>query len=75
MGGGRCWWLVNTHPPQPLIPNPTLGIAVGSSIQIVLFVVPLCVVVGWAMGQPMSLDFHAFETTALVLSCIMVNKP
>jgi len=51
----------------------SLGIAVGSSIQIVLFVVPLCVVVGWAMGQPMSLDFHAFETTALVLSCIMVR--
>ena len=37
-----------------------IGIAIGSSMQIALFVTPFCVLVGWAMGQPMSLDFTVF---------------
>jgi len=47
-----------------------LGISVGSSTQIALFVVPLMVVLGWMMGQPLSLDFRVFESLSLLLTVI-----
>merc|ERR1712070_396319 len=50
----------------------SLGIAVGSSTQIALFVVPLCVVIAWANDQPLSLDFHPFETGTLLLTVVLV---
>ena len=49
-----------------------LGIAVGSSVQIAVFVIPLCVIMGWFMGVPMSLDFHIFETICSVLTVLLV---
>lgn len=42
-----------------------LGIAVGSATQIALFVIPFCVIVGWMVGEPFTLDFHIFETATL----------
>jgi len=51
----------------------SLGIAVGSATQISLFVLPLCVVVGFIMGQPMDLNFHVFETATLFITVIMVT--
>ena len=33
----------------------TLSVAVGSSIQIALFVIPFLVLLGWIIGQPLSL--------------------
>jgi len=50
----------------------SIGIAVGSAVQIAIFVIPLCVMMGWWMDQPMSLNFHAFETISSLLTCIMV---
>lgn len=50
-----------------------VSVAVGSSIQIALFVIPVSVVIGWLWGQPLSLDFQPFETTLLVLSVLVVN--
>jgi len=50
-----------------------LAIAIGSSIQISLFVIPLVTIVGWISGQPLSLDFHFFETVILVVSVLVVN--
>jgi len=50
----------------------SLGSAVGSAVQIAVFVIPLCVVLGWAMGEPMSLNFHVFETVVLLLSVLAV---
>ena len=50
-----------------------LGIAVGSATQIALFVVPLCVVIAWCLDLPLSMDFHPFETTTLVVSVILVG--
>lgn len=50
-----------------------MGIAVGSATQITLFVIPLCIVLGWAMGQPMSLDFHIFETSCLFITVVLVS--
>lgn len=50
-----------------------LGIAVGSSTQIALFVAPLLVMISWLIGNPMSLVFNAFELAAIVLSVLIVE--
>ncbi|KAL7412571.1 Sodium/calcium exchanger protein-domain-containing protein [Mrakia frigida] len=39
----------------------SLSIAVGSSIQIALFVIPVLVLLGWAIGQPLTLKFVLFS--------------
>lgn len=48
-----------------------LGVAIGSSTQIALLVVPFSVMVGWAADVPMSLDFRLFDTSVMVLSVII----
>src|SRR5438105_12513430 len=48
-------------------------IAVGSSAQIALFVAPALVLYSFAIGQPMSLLFNAFEITAIALSVIATS--
>ncbi|XP_061365682.1 vacuolar cation/proton exchanger 5-like isoform X3 [Gastrolobium bilobum] len=50
----------------------SLGVAIGSSTQISMFVVPFCVVIGWITGHPMDLNFQLFETAALFLTVIVV---
>lgn len=50
----------------------TVGVAVGSSTQISMFVIPFCVVVGWLMGQPMDLNFQLFETATLFVAVLVV---
>ncbi|GJJ73605.1 Ca2+:H+ antiporter [Entomortierella parvispora] len=50
-----------------------IGVAVGSSTQIALFVTPLMVIIGWIIGQPMTLFFHTFETCVLFVSVLIVN--
>ncbi|GFR51251.1 hypothetical protein Agub_g13632 [Astrephomene gubernaculifera] len=51
----------------------SMGVAVGSSIQVALFAVPLAVVVGWATGHPFTLDFDPFSALALMLSVAQSN--
>ncbi|KAE8184564.1 hypothetical protein CF336_g7752 [Tilletia laevis] len=51
-----------------------VGVAVGSSIQIAVGVIPALVIVSWAIGQPLTLYFHSFETVVLVASVILVNE-
>lgn len=41
----------------------TIGICVGSSIQIASFVVPLLVIVGWISGHELTLFFADFEVS------------
>lgn len=53
-------------------PGLSIGIAVGSSTQISLFVVPFAVIFGWCIGQPMDLNFGALNTTVMTLSVIVV---
>jgi len=53
-------------------PGLSIGIAVGSSTQIALFVVPFSVLAGWAIGQPMELDFGLLNTTVLFVSVVVV---
>ncbi|XP_030930103.1 vacuolar cation/proton exchanger 5-like [Quercus lobata] len=50
----------------------TLGVSIGSSTQIALFVIPFSVVLGWIIGQAMDLNFQLFETTTLVISVLVV---
>ncbi|AQK46723.1 Vacuolar cation/proton exchanger 2, partial [Zea mays] len=50
----------------------TLGVAIGSSTQISMFVIPFCVVIGWTMGQKMDLNFQLFETATLFITVLVV---
>jgi Ca2+:H+ antiporter len=51
----------------------TIGICVGSSIQIATFVVPLLVVIGWITGHELTLYFSDFETVVFFVSVLLVN--
>lgn len=44
----------------------SLGIAIGSGLQIALFVTPLLVLISLVIGRPMSLVFNFYELIALV---------
>lgn len=46
----------------------SLGVAVGSSIQISLFVIPFIVILAWILGKPLTLLFDPFESIVLFLS-------
>ena len=50
-----------------------IGVAIGSSTQIALFLIPFVTLVGWFINQPMSLNFSAFETICLFVSVLMVT--
>ncbi|KAL2782619.1 calcium ion transporter Vcx1 [Aspergillus keveii] len=49
-----------------------INVAIGSSLQISLFVTPFLVVLGWIIEVDMTLDFHVFETVAIFLSNLVV---
>lgn len=49
-----------------------IGIALGSTIQIALFVVPFAVLFGWAIDQPMTLNFEEINAWSLMLSSLLV---
>lgn len=50
-----------------------IGVAIGSSIQIALFLTPLVVIIGWIIDQPMTLYFTLFETVCLFVSAFIIN--
>lgn len=50
----------------------SLGVAVGSSCQMAMLVTPFCVLVGWLLDVPMTLDFHPFQVVVLLLSVLIV---
>ncbi|CRG90295.1 hypothetical protein PISL3812_07338 [Talaromyces islandicus] len=49
-----------------------VGVAIGSSLQIALFVTPFLVVLGWFMGAEMTLHFQVFETVSFFISALVV---
>lgn len=49
----------------------SLGIALGSSLQIALFVAPLLVFISLIMGNPMTLVFNPFELAALAAAVLI----
>lgn len=52
----------------------SVSVAVGSSLQIALFVAPVLVLAGWVLGKPMDLDFNAFELVAVAVSVLIANS-
>lgn len=46
----------------------SISVAVGSSIQTGLLVIPLMVLLGWAMSRPLSLLFDPFESIVLYIA-------
>ncbi|KAG6549629.1 hypothetical protein Mapa_008607 [Marchantia paleacea] len=50
----------------------SLGVAIGSSTQISMFVIPFCVVIGWVMGKDMDLNFQLYETATLFITVLVV---
>ena len=51
-----------------------VNIAVGSSIQVALFVAPVLVFMSYAFGTPMDLVFTEFEVLAVILSIVVANN-
>ncbi|ORY51543.1 hypothetical protein BCR33DRAFT_712577 [Rhizoclosmatium globosum] len=50
-----------------------IAVAVGSSMQIALLVTPLLVLIGWMIGQPLTMDFQLFETAVLFVTIFVVS--
>ncbi|EGG05435.1 uncharacterized protein MELLADRAFT_56421 [Melampsora larici-populina 98AG31] len=50
-----------------------IGVAVGSSIQIAVGVIPIMVIIGWITGKPLTLYFENFETICLVFSVLLTT--
>jgi Ca2+:H+ antiporter len=51
-----------------------VNIAVGSSLQVALFVAPVLVLVGFFIGRPLDLVFNLFEVAAVVVTMFIVNS-
>ncbi|GAX36545.1 calcium/proton exchanger [Nodularia sp. NIES-3585] len=52
----------------------SISVAVGSSMQIALFVAPVLVIAGWILDKPMDLDFNPFELVAVAVSVLIANS-
>ena len=50
-----------------------IGVAIGSSMQIALLVTPFLVILGWIIGQEMTLRFETFETVVFFLAVLVTN--
>ncbi|RFU72938.1 ca2+:h+ antiporter [Trichoderma arundinaceum] len=51
-----------------------IGVAVGSSMQVALFLIPLLVVIGWGMGKDeMNLSFDTFQVAVMFVAVLLVN--
>lgn len=50
-----------------------MNIAVGSSLQVALFVAPILVFASYALGRPMDLHFSGFEVLAVVIAVFAVR--
>jgi Ca2+:H+ antiporter len=49
----------------------SMGIALGSSLQVAMFVAPLLVFLSIPLGHPLVLEFTSFELVALIASCLI----
>lgn len=50
-----------------------IGVAIGSSLQIALFVTPFLVIMGWIFDRDMTLHFQTFETVCFFVSGLVVT--
>ena len=51
-----------------------IGVALGSSLQIALFVTPVAVCIAWMMNVPLSLEFHLFDIAVVFVAILTVNN-
>lgn len=51
----------------------SLEIAIGSSIQIALFVAPLLVFIGYSTGHPLNLLFTSYELVVIILAVVITS--
>ena len=51
-----------------------VSVALGSSLQIALFVAPVLVIAGWFFHQPMDLNFSPFELVAVGVAVLIANS-
>jgi Ca2+:H+ antiporter len=54
--------------------NLAMNIAIGSSMQVALFVAPVLVFAGYAFGQPMNLIFTPMEVIAVVVAVAITTQ-
>jgi Ca2+:H+ antiporter len=52
----------------------SVSVALGSSLQIALFVAPVLVIAGALIGQPMDLNFNPFELVAVAVAVLIANS-
>jgi Ca2+:H+ antiporter len=52
----------------------SVSVAMGSSLQIALFVGPVLVLAGWYLNQPMDLNFGPLELVAVAVSVLIANS-
>eukprot|EP00451_Oxyrrhis_marina_P001879 CAMPEP_0204269446 /NCGR_PEP_ID=MMETSP0468-20130131/16164_1 /ASSEMBLY_ACC=CAM_ASM_000383 /TAXON_ID=2969 /ORGANISM="Oxyrrhis marina" /LENGTH=410 /DNA_ID=CAMNT_0051244835 /DNA_START=35 /DNA_END=1267 /DNA_ORIENTATION=+ len=52
----------------------SLGVAVGSAVQMALLVTPFTVIVGWVLGQPVHLNFYAFQIAVLAVAVLLTTS-
>lgn len=51
-----------------------IGVAIGSSMQIALLLIPFVVILGWILGnENMNLQFDGFQIATLFVSVLLVN--
>lgn len=51
-----------------------IGVAVGSSMQVALFLIPLLVIIGWGMGnEDMNLSFDVFQVAVMFVAVLLTN--
>ncbi|KXN84121.1 Vacuolar calcium ion transporter [Leucoagaricus sp. SymC.cos] len=50
-----------------------MSVAIGSCIQMALFVIPVLILVAWGMGKPLTLLFDPLETLVLFFSVLLVK--
>jgi Ca2+:H+ antiporter len=51
----------------------TLNIVMSSTLQITMFVAPVLVLIGFVIGQPLTLTFNVFEVAAIVMTLLIAN--
>ncbi|MFW6281833.1 MAG: cation transporter, partial [bacterium] len=53
--------------------NLSINIAIGSSIQVALMLVPLLIFLSHVIGQPMNVLFNILEISSIVMSVLAIN--
>lgn len=50
-----------------------IRVIIDSLLQIGLFAIPFLVIVGWCIGEPMTLFFDSLQTVSMFLAVLVVN--